>query len=74
MKTKNSKPIIIIVFVAMIVLFLLFSGGALSVTIEDGGMMGSGWSSGISWMWAPSILFLALSIMLGWVIYIRKVV
>lgn len=71
METKNSKPLII-VFIVMIVLFLLFCGGALSVTIADGGMMGSGWTSGISWMWMPALLFLTLSILLGWVIFGKK--
>ena len=83
METKKNKPIII-VFISMVVLFLLFCGGALSVTISDGGMMrnasmmrngqimGNGWTSGISWMWVPALLFLALSILLGWVIYGKK--
>jgi hypothetical protein len=77
METRKSKPLII-VFISMIVLFLFFCGGALSVTIADGGMMrnggltGSGWSSGISWMWMPALLFLTLSILLGWSIYGKK--
>lgn len=70
----------------MIVLFLLFCGGALSVTLSDGGMMRSGasngiitsgttaslWTSGISWMWIPALLFLTLSILLAWVIFTKK--
>ncbi len=68
---KHSKPLTI-VFIVMIALFLLFCGGALSVTMEDGGMMGSGWTSGISWMWVPAMLFLTLSILLGWVIFAKK--
>lgn len=83
METKNNKPLTI-VFVVMIVLFLLFTGGALSVTLSDGVMMGNSamsgnsstagsvWRSGISWMWIPSVLFLALSILLGWVIFAKK--
>ena len=71
METKNSKPLTI-VFIVMIVLFLLFCGGALSVTMEDGGMMGTGWKSGISWMWIPALLFLSLSILLGWVVFSKK--
>jgi hypothetical protein len=57
----------------MIVYLPLLSGGALTVTIEDGGMMGQD-GQVYQLEWAPSILFLALSIMHGWVIYIRKVV
>jgi hypothetical protein len=66
----NNKPIII-VFAIMIILFLLFCGGALSVTMEDGGMMGTGWKSGISWMWVPALLFLTLSILLAKVVFSR---
>jgi hypothetical protein len=71
LKAKKSKPLII-VFIAIIVLFLLFCGGALSVTLSDGGMMGYGWTSGISWMWIPALLFLTLSILLGWAIFGKK--
>jgi hypothetical protein len=62
-----SKPLIIVLTV-MTTLFLLFGGGALMVTLEDGGMMGTGWDSGISWMWIPALLFLTLSLILSWVI------
>ena len=71
METKYSKPLTI-VFIVMIVMFLLFFGGALSVTMEDGGMMGMGWKSGISWMWVPAMLFLTLSILLGWVVFTKN--
>jgi uncharacterized membrane protein len=70
-ETKPSKPLIIVLIV-MIMLFLIFSGGALYVTLEDGGMMGTGWGSGISWMWIPALLFLTLSIMLVWVMKTKK--
>ena len=80
----NSKPLII-VFAIMIVLFLLFCGGALIVTFEsvemagngmmigDGGTMGSMWSKGISWMWMPTVLFLVLSILLARVLFVKKI-
>jgi hypothetical protein len=77
METYKNKPLNI-VFIVMIVLFLLFCGGALSVTVADGGMMNNGrmpgnaWTSGISWMWIPALLFLVLSVLLGWVIFIKK--
>ena len=69
--TKRSKPLMI-VFVVMIMLFLLFCGGALSITIEVGGLMGTGWTSGISWMWMPSLLFLSLSVLVGWGLFTKK--
>jgi len=68
---KHSKPLTI-VFIVMIALFLLFCGGAISVTMEYGGLIGTGWTSGISWMWVPAMLFLTLSILLGWVIFAKK--
>lgn len=63
-KILFSKPLNIILL-AIIVLFLIFSGGAISITLKYGGLMGTGWESGISWMWIPSLLFLTLSIILG---------
>jgi hypothetical protein len=71
METYKNK-LLIIVFIVMITLFLLFCGGAISVTIADGGMMGTGWTSGISWMWMPALLFLALSFIIGWVVFVKK--
>ncbi len=65
-----SNPLSI-VLVVLTILFMLFGGGALMVTLEYGGMMGSGWGSGISWMWIPALLFLTLSIMIGWVMKTR---
>jgi hypothetical protein len=71
METNTKKPLIIVLLV-MIILFLLFGGGALIVTLEDSGMMGSGWGSGISWMWIPALLFLTLSAILVWVLNTKK--
>jgi len=68
METKKNKALIT-VYIAIIVLFVLFCVGALSVTVSDGGMMRSGWTGGISWMWIPTLLFLFLSILLGFVIF-----
>ena len=42
----KNKPLNI-VFISMIVLFLLFCGGALSVTISDNGLMRSGTTIGM---------------------------
>ena len=71
MEIRNSKSLLVVLIV-MIILFLMVCGGAISVTIENGGMMGSGWSSGISWLWMPALLFLSLSILLTWVIFVKK--
>ena len=71
MKTKSSK-FLVIVFVVMIAFSLLFCGGALLVSFEYGGMMGSGWTSGISWMWLPALFFVTVSLIPGWLIFVRK--
>lgn len=68
---RINKPLTFVLSI-MLILFLLFSGGAISVTVQDGGLMGNGWTSGISWMWIPAILFLTLSILLTWVIFAKK--
>lgn len=67
MEKKSNKPLTI-VLIAMFLLFALFAGGATLVTLENNGMMGEGWGSGISWMWIPAMLFLSLGLMLSWVL------
>lgn len=65
-QNKSTRPLTFVIIV-MIILFILFSGGALLVTLENDGMMGRGWGSGISWMWIPALLFLTLGLILSWV-------
>jgi hypothetical protein len=71
MKTINST-LLLIVFIVMLTFSLLFCGGALLISFEYGGMMGSGWTSGISWMWLPALFFFTLSIIPGWEIFVKK--
>ncbi len=71
MKTSASTPIII-AFAAVIVLFLLFGGGAMTGGMMNGGMNGSGWMVERSWMWTPAFLALGLGVVLGWVIFKKK--
>ncbi len=55
----SVKTVLVIAFVVVIVLFLLFGGGAMTGAMMSGGMMGSGMMGGISWMWIPALLTLA---------------
>jgi len=68
----TRKTTLIIAFVVVVVLFLLFGGGAMTGTVMNGGMMGSGYMGGISWMWIPALLTLGLGVLLGWLIFSRK--
>ena len=73
----SGKTLLVISFVAVVALFVLFSGGmATGATMRGGfmggGMMGGGVMSGVSWMWIPIALTLALGVLLGWVILGKK--
>ena len=68
----TNRTTLVIAFVIVIVLFLLFGGGAMTGAMMSGGMMGSGRMGGISWMWIPTLLTLGLGVLLGWVIFGKK--
>jgi hypothetical protein len=69
---EMSKTPLIIAFVVIVVLFLIFGGGAMTGSMMSGGMMGHGRIAGMSWMWIPTLLTLCLGILLGWVIFGKK--
>jgi hypothetical protein len=69
---ESSKTPLVIAFVVVVVLFLIFGGGAMTGSMMSGGMMGHGWIGGLSWMWIPTILTLCLGVLLGWVIFGQK--
>jgi hypothetical protein len=74
---NTAKPVLVIAFAAVVVLFLLFGGGMATGTMMSGGMMGGGMMGGgmmggISWMWLPTLLTLGLGVLLGWVIWGKK--
>ena len=71
MNESNRTPLVI-AFVVVIVLFLIFGGGAMTGSMMSGGMMGHGWIGGFSWMWIPTVLTLCLGVLLGWVIFGKK--
>ncbi len=85
MDDKN-KIFLVVAFVAVLVLFFLFGGGMMGGW-NGGGMMGGsgsgggnpgggasgGWMmGGINWMWFPTILFLGLGVLFGWMIWGKK--
>ena len=71
MKETNNTGLII-AFIVVVVLFLLFGGGAMTGAMMSGGMMGRGTMGGISWMWIPTLLTLGIGILLGWAIFEKK--
>jgi len=68
----TNKTVLVIAFVIVIVLFLLFGGGAMTGATLSGGMMGSGMMGGINWMWIPTLITLGIGILLGWAIFGKK--
>jgi hypothetical protein len=59
-----SKIALVVAFAIAALLLLLFGGGMTTGTIMSGGMMGSGSMGGISWMWLPTLLVVALGVAL----------
>jgi hypothetical protein len=80
--TESSRIPLVIAFVVVVVLFLIFAGGAMTGSMIGGMMgqagtsgyrMGHGWvNGGFSWMWLPTIGTLALGVVLGWAIVAKK--
>ena len=68
----TNKTALVIAFALVLVLLLLFGGGAMSGATLSGGMMGTGVMGGISWMWIPAVLMLGLGFLLVWIIFEQK--
>lgn len=71
MNTNANTPLVV-AFVVVVVLFLLFGGGAMTGGMMNGGMTGSGWMAGRSRMWTPALIAFCLSVVLCWVIFKKK--
>ncbi len=67
-----SKKPLLIAFIVLIILFILFVGGAIIVTAGNTKFIESGWESAISWMWVPAFLSLTLSILTGMSLFSKK--
>ena len=71
MNTKTSKPLVL-EYINILIVFLLFSGGAIFSTMKYSRINGNGMMSNLSWLWTPAMLALFLSALLGWAIYWKK--
>ena len=71
MSTRTSKPLIL-AFIIVVIVCLLFLGGAITTTLNDAGINGNGMMNNISWMLVPAMLAMLLSILLGWTIFWKK--
>ena len=74
---ESNKSGLNIAFVVVVVLFLVFGGGAMSGSFMGGGMMGGGTIGdvrvgGFGWMWIPTVITLGVGVLLGWVIFGKK--
>ena len=67
-----NKTVLGIAFAVVVMLLLLFGGGAMSGATMSGGMMGNGTMGGISWMWIPAVLVLGVGVLLVWAIFGQK--
>jgi len=63
------KAALVMVFIAVVALFMFFGGGAMTGGIPGGGMPGSDGMRGIGWMGIPVFLPFGLGILLGWLIF-----
>lgn len=71
MKTSSNTPLVL-AFIIVVVIFLLFCGGAITMTMMDSGIYNNGVMNNISWMWVPTGVALLLSMLLGWVIFGKR--
>ncbi len=74
METRD-RTILVIALVLLAALFLFFGSALLTGTMMYGGyggMMGWGMMGGMGWMWLPTLLVLALGVLLGWAIFGKK--
>ena len=68
----TTKTALLIAFALVVVMLVLFGGGAMTGAVMSGGMMGNGAMGGISWMWIPTLLMLSLGALLVWIIFGQK--
>jgi hypothetical protein len=71
MNTRTDTPLVL-AFIIVVIVFLLFCGGAITSTMMNTEMRNSGLMWGISWMWIPAAIALLVSVLLGWVIFQKK--
>ena len=64
---KTIQEMFSVAIGGVVVLFLLFDGGAVAETAISDEMIGSGVMAGINWMWIPTLLMLSLGTLFVWV-------
>lgn len=67
MKTLDNTPLLLS-FIIVVVIFLLFTGGAITMTVMNESLYKNGIFNNISWLWVPAMVSLLVSSLLGWVI------
>lgn len=67
----NTRAAVVIAL-GVVVLLVLFSGGAMSGGRTGGGMMGGAWMGGFGWMGIPAVLIVGLVALLVWGIVGKK--
>lgn len=83
--SESNKTGLIIAFVAVVILFFVFGGGMMTGWggggmmggwggggMMGGGNTGGGTSGGFNLMWLPTLLFLGLGVLFGWMIWGKK--
>jgi len=71
MNNKAGTPLLI-AFAILVVLIVLFGGGAMTGGMMNGGVHGSGWMGDRSWMWTPALVALGLGVVLGWFLFKKR--
>ncbi|MFA6979574.1 MAG: hypothetical protein WC209_09650 [Ignavibacteriaceae bacterium] len=71
MNTKTNTPLVL-AFIIVVIVFLLFCGGAISMTLFGTGMNSNNFFNNISWMWVPAIVAFIVSALLGWVLFSKR--
>jgi len=71
MKTMNNTPLVL-AFIIVSIIFLLLSGGAITMTMMNSEINKNGLMNNISWLWLPTIVTFLISALLGWTIFWKK--
>ena len=67
----NTRAAVVIAL-GVVVLLVLFGGGAMSGGRTAGGMMGGAWMGGVGWMGIPAVLIVGLAALLVWAMVGKK--
>lgn len=68
----TARTALVVAVIGVLVLVLVFGGPAMAGSGWHGRMMGTGMISGISWAWIPTLLTLAIGMLLGWALFHRR--